>query len=80
MYILMIFFLFFFILEFKRSVDAYNLGDPISFVSVRIVHTIRHRMQYNNLLSVNFAIGMLSTRGCYLLFSIKYIILGKLHL
>lgn len=77
MYILMIFLV---LLEFKRSVDAYNLGDPISVVSVRLVHTIRHRMQYNNLLSVNFAIGMLSTRGCYLLFSIKYIILGKLHL
>lgn len=73
------FFLFFFC-EFKRSVDAYNLGDSISFVSVRFVHTIRHRMQYNNLLSVNFAIGMLSTRGCYLLFSDKYIMLGKLHL
>lgn len=79
---LCIFWWFFLVLIFgiKRSVNGYNLGDPISQVSVRIVHTIRHRMQYNNLLSVNFAIGMLSTRGCYLLFSVKYIVLGKLHL
>lgn len=30
-----------------------------------------HGMQYYNLLSVNFALDTLSSRGCYLLFSVK---------
>lgn len=34
-------------------------------------------MQYNNLSSLKFALGTLSLRWSYLLFSVKYIILDK---
>lgn len=38
-------------------------------------------MQYDTIsFSVNFALGMLSLWECYLLFSVKYIILGNLRL
>lgn len=63
MYILMIFLFFFFIiLGLLRDPSMLIISEIQSHsFSVRIVYTIRHRMQYNNLFSVNFAIGMLST-------------------